>query len=166
MKNFLLKMNYSFRLDDVLLKQVNNALVDLPSPKNISYFWNLGVRLGSFLIIQLVRGILLACWFIGDIKTAFECVDLISRDVDYGWILRLIHAKGASFFFICMYLHIGRGFYYFSFYYTKVWLRGIVIFILSMGIGFFGYVLPWGQMSYWAATVITNLFSVCGLHLN
>ena len=113
-----------------------------------------------FLGIQIVSGLLLAMCYIGDVQISFSCIDLIIRDVDYGWVVRKFHSNGASFFFLSIYIHMSRGLYYFSFYYIKVWLTGLGTLLLSMAIGFFGYVLPWGQMSYWAATVITNLFSI------
>jgi len=154
------KIMHKFRLDKVIFKQVKSRFIDFPTPKKISYFWNLGFSLVVFLLIQVVRGLLLAMCYIGDVDRAFRCVDLIVRDVNYGWVVRKFHSNGASFFFLSMYIHIVRGLYYFSFFYIKLWITGIIIFILSMAIGFFGYVLPWGQMSFWAATVITKLFSI------
>nr|WLN31327.1 cytochrome b [Vorticeros sp. n. MW-2019] len=151
---------YLWRYDDVIGKSVNSLIIDIPSPKNFSYYWNFGISLGVFLIIQIVSGLLLAMCYISEINISFACVDLIVRDIDYGWCVRNFHSNGASFFFLCIYLHMSRGLYYYSFYFVKLWITGVIILILSMAAGFFGYVLPWGQMSYWAATVITNLFSV------
>ena len=153
-------MKFIWRLDNILGKSVKGLIIDLPAPKNISYFWKLGASLLFFLVVQILRGLILAMCYIGDVSVAFSCVDRIIRDVDYGWVVRNFHSKGASFFFLSIYIHMARGLYYFSFYYMKVWFTGIGILFLSMGTGFFGYVLPWGQMSYWAARVITNLFSV------
>lgn len=136
-------------------------LVDLPAPSNLSYMWGFGSLLGLCLIIQLGSGIFLAMHYTANIDLAFISVEHIMRDVNYGWLLRYIHANGASMFFIMVYLHIGRGLYYGS--YTKpreiVWGVGVIILILMMATAFIGYVLPWGQMSLWGATVITNLIS-------
>lgn len=136
-------------------------LVDLPAPSNLSYMWGFGSLLGLCLIIQLASGIFLAMHYTANIDLAFISVEHIMRDVNYGWLLRYVHANGASFFFIMVYLHIGRGLYYGS--YTKpreiVWGVGVIILILMMATAFIGYVLPWGQMSLWGATVITNLIS-------
>lgn len=144
-----------------ILSLVNNMLIDLPAPSNLSYMWGFGSLLGLCLIIQLGSGIFLAMHYAANIDLAFTSVEHIMRDVNYGWLLRYVHANGASFFFIMVYLHIGRGLYYGS--YTKpremVWGIGVVVLILMMATAFIGYVLPWGQMSLWGATVITNLIS-------
>jgi ubiquinol-cytochrome c reductase cytochrome b subunit len=142
-----------------LIKIVNNSLVDLPTPINISTWWNFGSLLGLCLVIQIARGLFLAMHYTGDISIAFQRVVYIIRDVNYGWLLRVIHANGASFFFICIYLHVRRGIYYSSFFYIETWIVGVVILFLVIGTAFVGYVLPWGQMSFWGATVITNLLS-------
>ena len=142
-----------------LLKIINGVLVDLPTPVNISSFWNFGSLLGLVLAIQLVTGIVLATRFSALAEFSFERVVNIFQDSNYGWLIRLVHSTGASFFFIFLYLHIGRGLYYGSYSKPEVWNVGIVIFFVLMGTAFLGYVLPWGQMSYWAATVITNLVS-------
>nr|ARS00847.1 cytochrome b [Salminus brasiliensis] len=142
-----------------LLKIVNNALIDLPAPANISAWWNFGSLLLLCLIMQILTGLFLAMHYTPDIYTAFSSVTHITRDVNYGWILRNLHANGASFFFICLYLHIGRGLYYGSYVYMKTWNVGVVLLLLVMATAFVGYVLPWGQMSFWGATVITNLLS-------
>nr|YP_010448652.1 cytochrome b [Sinelater perroti]UTS56940.1 cytochrome b [Sinelater perroti] len=143
----------------VILKMINNALIDLPSPSNISAWWNFGSLLGMCLGIQIITGIFLAMHYCADISLAFNSVVHICRDVNYGWLLRTIHANGASFFFICLYLHVGRGMYYGSFMFSATWTIGVIILLTVMGTAFLGYVLPWGQMSFWGATVITNLLS-------
>lgn len=142
-----------------LLKIVRGALIDLPSPSNFSIWWNFGSMLGLCLIVQILTGIFLAIHYVGHIDVAFASVSHIARDVNYGWLLRSIHANGASVFFFCLYIHIGRGIYYISYFFMETWNIGVVIFILTMATGFVGYVLPWGQMSFWGATVITNLVS-------
>jgi ubiquinol-cytochrome c reductase cytochrome b subunit len=152
-------MNKPIRLNHPLFKIINNALVDLPAPSNISAWWNFGSLLGLCLIIQTLTGLFLAIHYTADIETAFNSVNHICRDVNYGWLLRTLHANGASFFFICIYLHIGRGIYYGSFLYVYTWSVGVLILFLVIGTAFIGYVLPWGQMSFWGATVITNLLS-------
>nr|WKU84250.1 cytochrome b [Xylota quadrimaculata] len=152
-------MNKPIRLNHPILKITNNALIDLPSPINISVWWNFGSLLGLCLIIQILTGLFLAMHYTADIEMAFNSVDHICRNVNYGWLLRTLHANGASFFFICIYLHVGRGMYYGSYLFTPTWLSGTIILFLVMGTAFMGYVLPWGQMSFWGATVITNLLS-------
>lgn len=152
-------MNKPIRLNHPLFKIINNALVDLPAPSNISAWWNFGSLLGLCLIIQTLTGLFLAIHYTADIETAFNSVNHICRDVNYGWLLRTLHANGASFFFICIYLHIGRGIYYGSFLYVYTWSVGVLILFLVIGTAFIGYVLPWGQISFWGATVITNLLS-------
>jgi len=142
-----------------LIKIINGALNDLPTPANIRSIWNFGSLLGLCLIIQVLTGLFLAIHYCSDASIAFSRVSHISRDVNYGWLLRIFHANGARFFFGCLFLHIGRGLYYGSYYYTQTWLVGVVILLLTMATAFLGYVLPWGQISFWGATVITNLFS-------
>nr|AFX69298.1 cytochrome b [Pseudoxiphophorus bimaculatus] len=142
-----------------LLKIANNALVDLPAPVNISAWWNFGSLLGLCLIAQILTGLFLAMHYTSDISMAFSSVAHICRDVNYGWLIRNMHANGASFFFICIYLHIGRGLYYGSYLYKETWNTGVILLLLVMMTAFVGYVLPWGQMSFWGATVITNLLS-------
>ena len=142
-----------------LLKIVNDSLVDLPAPSNISAWWNFGSLLVLCLIAQILTGLFLAMHYTADISTAFSSVAHICRDVTYGWLIRNMHANGASFFFICLYLHIGRGLYYGSYLLKETWNIGVVLFLLVMMTAFVGYVLPWGQMSFWGATVITNLLS-------
>uniref|UniRef100_A0AAU6QF14 Cytochrome b n=1 Tax=Gatzara jubilaea TaxID=3114391 RepID=A0AAU6QF14_9NEOP len=152
-------MNKPMRSSHPLLKIANNALVDLPAPSNISAWWNFGSLLGLCLIIQILTGIFLAMHYTADINMAFNSVTHIIRDVNYGWLIRTLHANGASFFFICIYLHIGRGLYYSSYMFMHTWSVGVIILFLVMATAFMGYVLPWGQMSFWGATVITNLLS-------
>nr|AIY50957.1 cytochrome b [Noturus miurus] len=142
-----------------LFKITNNALIDLPAPSNISAWWNFGSLLLLCLITQILTGLFLAMHYTSDISTAFSSVAHICRDVNYGWLIRNLHANGASFFFICIYLHIGRGLYYGSYLYKETWNIGVVLLLLVMMTAFVGYVLPWGQMSFWGATVITNLLS-------
>nr|ACS16094.1 cytochrome b [Ophisops elegans] len=142
-----------------ILKIINSSFIDLPTPPNISAWWNFGSLLGMCLIIQTITGLFLAMHYTADISSAFSSVAHIQRDVQYGWLIRNIHANGASLFFICIYLHIGRGLYYGSYFYTETWNIGIILLLLVMATAFMGYVLPWGQMSFWGATVITNLLS-------
>jgi len=146
---------------DPLLSFVHNHIVDYPTPVNLSYWWGLGSLAGVCLGIQLVTGIFLAMHYAAHIDLAFDSVEHIMRDVTNGWMIRYIHANGASIFFIVVYLHMFRGLYYGSYMYPRqhVWGSGVTIMVLMMAAGFMGYVLPWGQMSLWGATVITNLFS-------
>nr|YP_010022834.1 cytochrome b [Pollenia pediculata]QLY90329.1 cytochrome b [Pollenia rudis]QOP39683.1 cytochrome b [Pollenia pediculata] len=152
-------MNKPLRTKHPILSIANNALIDLPAPINISTWWNFGSLLFLCLMIQILTGLFLAMHYTADINMAFNSVNHICRDVNYGWLLRTMHANGASFFFICIYLHVGRGMYYGSYLFTPTWLVGVIILFLVMGTAFMGYVLPWGQMSFWGATVITNLLS-------
>nr|AJG35769.1 cytochrome b [Colossoma macropomum] len=149
----------SLRKTHPLLKIANDALIDLPAPSNISAWWNFGSLLLLCLSMQILTGLFLAMHYTSDISTAFSSVAHICRDVNYGWLIRNMHANGASFFFICIYLHIGRGLYYGSYLYKETWNIGVVLLLLVMMTAFVGYVLPWGQMSFWGATVITNLLS-------
>nr|YP_097231.1 cytochrome b [Hemidactylium scutatum]AAU20681.1 cytochrome b [Hemidactylium scutatum] len=142
-----------------LVKIINNSFIDLPTPSNISYLWNFGSLLGICLITQIVTGLFLAMHYTADTSSAFSSVAHICRDVNYGWLMRNIHANGASFFFICIYMHIGRGLYYGSYTYKETWNIGVILLFMVMATAFVGYVLPWGQMSFWGATVITNLLS-------
>jgi len=152
-------MNKPLRIKHPLFKIINNALVDLPAPKNISIWWNFGSLLGLCLITQILTGLFLAIHYTADIQLAFDSVNHICRDVNYGWLLRTIHANGARFFFICIYLHVGRGIYFKSYIYLYTWNVGVILLFLTIGTAFIGYVLPWGQISFWGATVITNLLS-------
>uniref|UniRef100_UPI0030FED10D cytochrome b n=1 Tax=Vanessa tameamea TaxID=334116 RepID=UPI0030FED10D len=142
-----------------MLKIINNSLIDLPSPSNISSWWNFGSLLALCLMIQIITGLFLTMYYTANIEMAFYSVNYICRNVNYGWLIRTLHANGASFFFICIYLHIGRGIYYESFNLKYTWMVGVIILFLLMATAFMGYVLPWGQMSFWGATVITNLLS-------
>nr|YP_009175510.1 cytochrome b [Phyllomimus detersus]ALG66362.1 cytochrome b [Phyllomimus detersus] len=152
-------MTKPLRLTHPIFKIVNNALIDLPTPSNISAWWNFGSLLGVCLMTQILTGLFLAMHYTAHIDLAFSSITHICRDVNYGWLMRTIHANGASIFFICLYLHVGRGLYYGSFNYHYTWMTGVIILFLVMATAFMGYVLPWGQMSFWGATVITNLLS-------
>jgi len=136
-----------------------------PTPKNFNYFWNFGAIAMVMLITMIVTGIVLAMHYAADTNIAFDSVERIMRDVNHGWMLRYLHANGASFFFIAVYIHIFRGMYYGSYKAPReiLWMLGVTIFLLMMATAFMGYVLPWGQMSFWGATVITNLFSAIPL---
>ena len=145
-----------------LPRLVYNAVgAGYPVPRNLNYFWNFGVLAGFALVLQIVTGIVLAMHYAANTAVAFDSVERIMRNVNSGWLLRYAHANGASFFFIVVYIHIFRGLYYGSYKPPRevVWMLGLVIFLLMMATAFMGYVLPWGQMSFWGATVITNLFS-------
>nr|ACR03120.1 cytochrome b [Sphaerodactylus vincenti] len=142
-----------------MMKILNSALVDLPTPSNISAWWNFGSLMGLCLAVQLATGLFLAMHYTADIALAFSSIAHITRDVQHGWLIRNLHANGASVFFICLYFHIGRGLYYGSYLYKETWNTGVMLFFLVMATAFVGYVLPWGQMSFWGATVITNLLS-------
>jgi ubiquinol-cytochrome c reductase cytochrome b subunit len=142
-----------------LIKIINSSLIDLPATARVSYWWNFGSLLGLCLGTQIITGVFLAIHYCPNIEIAFNRVIHISQDVFYGWILRTIHANGASLFFICLYLHIRRGIYYYSFHLQEVWNVGVIILLMVMATAFMGYVLPWGQISFWGATVITNLLS-------
>lgn len=152
-------MKTPIRKSSPLIKIVNNSLVDLPSPSNISTLWNFGSLLGLCLIIQIITGIFLAIHYCPNVEIAFNRVAHICRDVNNGWLIRTLHANGASFFFICIYAHIGRGIYYRSYNLIHTWIVGVTILFLVIATAFLGYVLPWGQISFWGATVITNLLS-------
>nr|YP_010000792.1 cytochrome b [Cnemophilus loriae]QOD96704.1 cytochrome b [Cnemophilus loriae] len=152
-------MALNLRKNHQLLKIINNSLIDLPTPSNISGWWNFGSLLGICLITQIITGLLLAAHYTADTALAFSSVAHMCRNVQFGWLIRNLHANGASFFFICIYLHIGRGFYYGSYLNKETWNVGVVLLLVLMATAFVGYVLPWGQMSFWGATVITNLFS-------
>nr|ADF43379.1 cytochrome b [Hemiphyllodactylus yunnanensis] len=142
-----------------LTKIINNSLIDLPTPANISVWWNFGSLLGLCLIAQIITGLFLAMHYTASTDLAFSSLAHICRNVQYGWMIRNLHANGASMFFICLYLHTGRGLYYGSYLYKETWNIGVLLLCLVMATAFVGYVLPWGQMSFWGATVITNLLS-------
>nr|YP_011032077.1 cytochrome b [Carinata recurvata]WRH31307.1 cytochrome b [Carinata recurvata] len=152
-------MNKALRKNNPLIKIINYSLIDLPTPSNLSSWWNFGSILGICLTIQLISGIFLSMHYTANIEMAFMSVNHITRDVNYGWMMRTTHSNGASLFFICLYIHTGRGMYYGSFNYIKTWMMGIIMLLTTMATAFLGYVLPWGQMSFWGATVITNLLS-------
>nr|ACS16120.1 cytochrome b [Takydromus sexlineatus] len=152
-------MTLNLRKQHPIFKIINNSFIDLPTPSNISAWWNFGSLLGLCLVIQVLTGLFLAMHYTADILSAFSSVTHIHRDVQYGWLIRNLHANGASMFFICIYLHIGRGLYYGSYLFLETWNIGVVLLLLTMATAFMGYVLPWGQMSFWGATVITNLLS-------
>jgi ubiquinol-cytochrome c reductase cytochrome b subunit len=144
-----------------ILSQINEMLGSYPAPATITYMWSFGSLAGLCLVIQIVTGILLVMHYTPNINMAFISVEHIMRDVNYGWLLRYLHANGASMFFIVIYLHMFRGLYYGSYLYPRqfVWSIGVIIYLATMAAGFLGYVLPWGQMSFWGATVITNFFT-------
>nr|AIR93218.1 cytochrome b [Pomatorhinus ruficollis] len=152
-------MALNLRKNHPLMKIVNDSLIDLPTPSNISSWWNFGSLLGICLITQIITGLLLATHYTADTSLAFNSVAHMCRDVQFGWLIRNIHANGASFFFICIYFHIGRGIYYGSYLNKETWNIGVILLLTLMATAFVGYVLPWGQMSFWGATVITNLLS-------
>jgi ubiquinol-cytochrome c reductase cytochrome b/c1 subunit len=144
-----------------IFSTLKHTLVDYPTPRNLNYWWNFGSLAGIFLLIQIITGIVLAMHYTPSVEGAFASIEHIMRDVNYGWLIRYIHMNGASFFFIVVYIHIFRGLYYGSYKSPRevLWWLGLIILLLMMATAFMGYVLPWGQMSFWGATVITNLFS-------
>jgi ubiquinol-cytochrome c reductase cytochrome b subunit len=143
------------------MRMMHGQFVDFPTPRNLNYLWTFGGILLLCLVIQIVTGVVLAMHYIPSDKMAFDSVEHIRRDVNYGWLIRSVHAVGASMFFLAVYIHIARGFYYGSYKAPReiLWILGVVIYLLMMATGFLGYTLPWGQMSFWGVTVITNLFS-------
>nr|QCT05598.1 cytochrome b [Nesomys rufus]QCT05601.1 cytochrome b [Nesomys rufus]QCT05602.1 cytochrome b [Nesomys rufus] len=149
----------NIRKSHPLIKIINQSFIDLPAPSNISSWWNFGSLLGVCLILQILTGLFLAMHYTADTSTAFSSVTHICRDVNYGWFIRYLHANGASMFFICLFIHVGRGMYYGSYTFMETWNIGIILMFTVMATAFMGYVLPWGQMSFWGATVITNLLS-------
>nr|YP_010271142.1 cytochrome b [Anchon yunnanense]UKB86907.1 cytochrome b [Anchon yunnanense] len=152
-------MNKSIMKSNKMIKIISDSLVYLPTPTNLSIWWNFGSLLGLSLMIQLMSGLLLSMHYTANIEMAFSSVSHIMRDVNYGWLMRNMHSNGASMFFMCMFTHIGRGIYYSSYKYINTWISGMMIMLMTMATAFLGYVLPWGQMSFWGATVITNLMS-------
>nr|WDA98431.1 cytochrome b [Macaca mulatta] len=147
------------RKSNPIMKMINRSFIDLPTPPNLSMWWNFGSLLAACLILQIITGLLLAMHYSPDTSSAFSSIAHITRDVKYGWITRYLHANGASMLFICLFLHIGRGLYYGSYLLLETWNIGIMLLLMTMTTAFMGYVLPWGQMSFWGATVITNLLS-------
>jgi ubiquinol-cytochrome c reductase cytochrome b subunit len=146
-------------------RMLYDSFVAYPIPRNLNYWYTFGGILMFVLVVQIVTGVVLAMHYVADADLAFESVEKIMRDVNYGWLLRYIHSNGASMFFLAVYIHIFRGMYYGSYKAPReiLWILGVIIFILMMATAFMGYVLPWGQMSFWGATVITNLFSAIPL---
>lgn len=142
-----------------IIKIINSSLIDLPAPVNISIWWNYGSLLGLCLVIQTATGLFLSIHYVPNIEIAFASVAHIRRDVNYGWLIRTAHANGGSIFFLFLYLHTGRGLYYNSFLLKETWIIGVVILVLTIAAAFTGYVLPWGQIRFWGATVITRIFS-------
>ena len=172
LKNFIQKIDLKNRFthtkrehlrlnNDSTLALLDAHIVDYPTPINLNYMWSFGATAGLCLVMQIVTGIFLAMHYTPHIDFAFNSVEHIMRDVNNGWFIRYLHANGASMFFITIYSHMARGLYFGSYMYPrgKLWISGVVIFLLMMATAFMGYVLPWGQMSFWGATVITNLFS-------
>jgi ubiquinol-cytochrome c reductase cytochrome b subunit len=144
-----------------LIGLIHSSFVAFPVPRNLTYFWTFGAVLMFMLVAQIVTGVFLAMYYTPNAALAFKSIEHIMRDVNYGWLIRYLHANGASMFFVAVYIHIFRGLYYGSYKAPReiLWILGVIIFLLMMATAFMGYVLPWGQMSYWGATVITNLFS-------
>lgn len=151
----LLLVNFAY-------SKLYSYLVKYPTPSNISVFWNFGFLSAFFLGVQIITGFVLTMFYTPHVDYAFDSIQHVMRDVNYGWLIRYLHSNGASLFFAVVYIHILRGLYYGSYSHprTVVWFTGVIIYILMMGTAFLGYVLPWGQMSYWAATVITNFVTV------
>nr|ACJ72325.1 cytochrome b [Papio ursinus]AFX82225.1 cytochrome b [Papio ursinus] len=147
------------RKSNPILKMINRSFIDLPTPSNIPIWWNFGSLLATCLILQIITGLFLAMHYSPDTSSAFSSIAHITRDVNYGWTIRYLHANGASMLFICLFLHVGRNLYYGSYLLLKTWNIGIMLLLMTMATAFMGYVLPWGQMSFWGATVITNLLS-------
>nr|YP_010849317.1 cytochrome b [Krisna quadrimaculosus]WGG89457.1 cytochrome b [Krisna quadrimaculosus] len=152
-------MNKPLRKKNSMMKIINYSIIDLPAPINLSTWWNFGSMLGLCLMTQIISGILISMHYSPNVELAFNSINHITRDVNYGWMMRYIHSNGASMFFMCMYTHVGRGIYYGSYKLSKTWTMGVMMMLTTMATAFLGYVLPWGQMSFWGATVITNLMS-------
>ena len=148
-----------------ILRLAHDSFVDYPTPKNLNYWWTFGGILTFCLVTQIITGIILAMHYTPHVDFAFNSVEHIMRNVNYGWLIRYIHANGASMFFLAVYIHIFRGLYYGSYKAPRevLWILGVIIYLLMMAAAFMGYVLPWGQMSLWGATVITNLFGAIPL---
>ncbi|HMT14334.1 MAG TPA: cytochrome b/b6, partial [Aestuariivirga sp.] len=144
-----------------IMELVQAQGMDFPTPRNLNYWWTFGGILATMLVVQILTGVVLAMHYTPHIDMAFNSVEHIMRDVNYGWLIRYMHANGASMFFIAVYIHIFRGMYYGSYKAPRevLWMIGVVIYLIMMATAFMGYVLPWGQMSFWGAKVITNLFS-------
>src|SRR5205085_2959327 len=144
-----------------IIRMAHDTALTFPTPKNLNYWWTFGGILALMLVLQIVTGIVLVMHYVPNVDLAFASVERIMRDVNYGWLIRYMHANGASMFFLAVYIHMFRGLYYGSYKAPRelIWIIGVLIYLLMMATAFFGYVLPWGQMSFWGATVITNLFS-------
>ena len=144
-----------------IFSSIRHSLIDYPTPRNLNYWWNFGSLAGFFLVLQIITGVVLAMHYNPSVEGAFASIEHIMRDVNYGWLIRYVHMNGGSFFFVVVYIHIFRGLYYGSYKSPRelLWWLGLIILLLMMATSFMGYVLPWGQMSFWGATVITNLFS-------
>ncbi|WP_137389701.1 cytochrome b [Rhodoligotrophos defluvii] len=144
-----------------IVRLAHDQALAFPTPRNLNYFWTFGGILAVFLVLQIITGVTLVMHYTPDTRLAFDSVEHIMRDVNYGWLIRYMHANGASFFFIAVYIHIFRGLYYGSYKAPRevLWIIGVIIYLVMMATAFMGYVLPWGQMSFWGAKVITNLFS-------
>nr|YP_010154762.1 cytochrome b [Ceratina okinawana]QQX27997.1 cytochrome b [Ceratina okinawana] len=151
--------NSKLTFKNLILKMFFYSLIYLPTPLNINFMWNFGSMLGMFLMIQIISGFILSMHYCPNVNYAFESIIHIMKNVNSGWMIRLIHMNGASFYFILMYIHIARNLFYHSYKMKLTWLIGVTILFISMATAFLGYVLPWGQMSFWGATVITNLLS-------
>lgn len=154
-----LKTNFLYNKRIFHLNILNNHIIDYPTPLNLNYFWSFGSLAGFCLAIQIISGILVSMHYTPHVLLAFNSVEHIMRDVNQGWMIRYIHSNGASLFFVIVYIHIARGLYFKSYRNEILWISGVAIFALMMATAFLGYVLVWGQMSFWGATVITNLFS-------
>lgn len=156
------KLLHNFFAFNIIYYYIRSYLIRYPAPSNIGYFWNYGSLAIFFLVIQIVSGLFLAMFYTPHIEYAFSSIEHIMDNLSYGWLIRYLHANGASFFFFVVYIHILRGIFYSSYKFprTNLWISGITIYFLLMGTAFLGYVLPWGQMSFWAATVITNFVTV------
>nr|UYX57800.1 cytochrome b [Austrodecus sp. JZ-2022] len=152
-------MKINIRKKHPLLKNINNLIIDLPCPSNINMMWSFGSMLGLLFMIQTITGLLLSMHYCPEVSMAFKSLSHIMRDMNSGWLIRSMHTNGASLFFLIMYIHIARGMFFNSFILKEVWISGIIIFLIMMATAFMGYVLPWGQMSFWGAAVITNLVS-------
>nr|YP_010049274.1 cytochrome b [Pleurostomum flabellatum]QPL15599.1 cytochrome b [Pleurostomum flabellatum] len=156
------RFNRNYLFFNVITNNVYQHLIKYPTPINLNYLWNFGFMAGIFLVVQILSGVFLTFFYTPHIELAFYSVERLMRDVNFGWFIRYIHMNGASFFFFVIYIHILKGIYYGSYYFPRnsVWFIGCLMYIILMGTAFLGYVLPWGQMSYWGATVITNLLTV------
>jgi ubiquinol-cytochrome c reductase cytochrome b subunit len=161
LKELLGKSQQTYRKILNLIVVLKVKLFGYRAPGNLNYYWNSGSLLLFFLFVQIFTGIILACWYMPTVNEAFDSIEYIMREVRYGWLVRYSHSNGASFFFGLLFVHILKNIYYGSYLYPRqfVWYTGVVLYLLAMGTAFFGYILPWGQMSYWAATVITSLLS-------